>query len=79
MDEPLSKSLEARTDGRSVHAITNAGNDTTDNQIGEGVSTGLQRSTDHHDNRAKKDGLATTQVVSNPDTEDGTEETTQVV
>lgn len=79
MHEPVSKGLEARTDGGSVHAIPNAGHDTTDNQMGEGVSAGLQRSTDNHDDRAKEDGLATTQVVPNPDTEDGTEEATQVV
>jgi hypothetical protein len=45
----------------------------------ERKSSALQRGTDDHDNRAGEDGLASAQVVANPDAEDCTTETAQVV
>lgn len=67
------------TDGRSIHAVANTGYDTTNDQVRKAVGASLQRSTDDHDDRTDKDGLAATKVVTNPDTEDGTTETAQVV
>lgn len=45
----------------------------------EGIGACLQSRADDHDDGASEDGLATAQIVANPDAEDGTEETAQVV
>lgn len=66
-------------DGRGVHAVADTGDNAADNEMRQGVSTGLQRSPDHHDDRAGENCLTATEVVSNPDAEDCAEETAQVV
>lgn len=66
-------------DGRSVHAISDTSHNTANNQMWEGKRSALQCGTDDHDNRAGEDGLASAQVVANPDTEDCTTKTAQIV
>lgn len=68
-----------RGNGGSVHAISNTGHNAADNEMRQGVCACLQGRTDDHDYRAGENGLAATKVVSNPDTEDSTEETAQVI
>lgn len=67
------------TDSGGIHAVSNAGHDTTNDKVWKAVGTSLQRSTDNHDNRTDKNGLAAAKIISNPNTENGTAETSQVV
>lgn len=68
-----------RTDGRSVHSITPTSHHSSQNELGKLVRSALQQSTDGHNDGAIEDGLFPSQWVSNEDSEDGAQETSQVV
>ena len=66
-------------DCRRVETVPKARDDTTDNEGGQLRGSTLEDGTDDHDRRAPPDGLATSKPVTQPDTDDCTEETTDIV
>lgn len=57
-----------RRDGRSVQAVANTGNNTSNDEVGKTESRALESGTDDHDGGADPDGPPSTKHVADPDT-----------
>jgi hypothetical protein len=70
-------------DGRSVDAVADSRNDTSDDELCERVGVGragnLDDYSDDHDDSTEDHALATTKQIANGKHEDGTEETADLV
>jgi hypothetical protein len=65
--------------GGCVETVAEAGDDTTDNEVGQAEGRGLQSCADDHDGGADDDHAPAAEGVADEDGHDGTEEAAQVV
>jgi hypothetical protein len=64
---------------RRVATIPQAGDDTSDDEVGEGGGAGLKKGTNAHNAGAEHDHGLTTERVSNPNSDNSTDEAPKIV
>ena len=64
---------------RCVDTIANASDDSTNDEMRQLKRRALQSRTDYHNDRTRKDCLSTAEDIANPNAEEGTKETSQVI
>ena len=62
-----------------VAAVTQAGDDTPDDQVGEGGGAGLENGTNAHNAGTEHDHPLATERVSDPDSDNSTDETSESI
>jgi hypothetical protein len=67
------------TYSRRVAAIPQAGDDTSDDEVGEGGGTGLEDGTDAHNAGTEHDHPLATERISYPDSDNSTDEAPKIV
>ena len=68
-----------RRDGRRVHAISDAGDDTADDEVRQFECRTLQRRANSHNNRANEDGFLAAKYLADPDSRNSAEETAYII
>lgn len=65
--------------GRSVQAVADSGDDTTDDEVWQFECASHDDGPDHHDRGTQKDGLAAAEQITQEDTHDGPNEAADIV